>query len=465
MRFMRTGMAVLLAAAGVAVAQAANGDLTLVEAAKQRDGDAVRALLKKGADVNAPQGDGATALHWAAHWDDVEMADLLLRAGANVKAANDGGATPLWVACVGGSALMIDRLLTAGANPNAALASGETPLMTAARSGKNDAVKRLVAHGADVNATDRLRGQTALMWAAAQRHADVVKTLVEVGATVSARSRARPQLVSTSGNADYSGVIEVVQGGYTPLLFAARQGDVESVRILLSAGANVNDVAPIGTSALVIASHSGHRPLAEFLLDKGADPNAMGGGYAALHIAVQRGDAELVKALLAHGANPNVFITRGSPGRRVSDDVQLTSSTIGATPLWLAASLGRADIVRMLGAKGAVVSVDKDGTTALMEGIGNNERRSLETVQALIELGADVNATDPVGNTALHAAAARGLAGVVQVLADHGARLNVKNRRGQTPLAFAPNAPQEAYRRAVDRTGALELLRKLGGVE
>src|SRR2546423_222735 len=121
MRVTRSGIAVLLVAAGVVAIQAANSDPALVEAAKQKNGEAVRALLKKGVDVNAPQGDGATALHWAAHWDDVAMADLLLRAGANVKAANDRGATPLWVACVSGSALMIDRLLKAGANPNAAL--------------------------------------------------------------------------------------------------------------------------------------------------------------------------------------------------------------------------------------------------------------------------------------------------------------------------------------------------------
>jgi uncharacterized protein len=459
-------MVLLLVILAAAPAPVIAADLTVVEAAKAKNTDSLRALIKAGADVNAPQGDGATALHWAAHWDDVEMADALLRAGARVNAANDLGATPLWVASMNGSAPMLDRLLKAGANPNAALRTGETPLMTAARSGKNDAVKLLVVHGADINAAEHLRDQTALMWAAAQQHPDVVKTLVEVGASVSARSRARHQLVNTTGNADYSGVIEVDQGGYTPLLFAAKQGDVESAQILVAGGANINDVAPLGTSALVIAAHSGHRPFAEFLLDKGADPNAMEGGYAALHIAVQRGDAELVKALLAHGANPNAFITRGSPARRVSSDVMLTANTIGATPLWLAASLGRADIVRMLGAKGADAAVDKDGTTALVEAIKGNERRSLEVVKTLIEFGADVNVPNPVGNTALHTAAARGFTTVVQVLVDHGAKLNARNRRGQSPLAFAASEPREGGRGGpVDRTAALDLLRKLGAIE
>lgn len=452
-----------LAVAAVAPLGAASGSPAIVEAARQKNKDSVRALIKGGANVNAPQSDGATALHWASHWDDLEMAELLLAAGANAKAANELGATPLWLASLNGSAPMVDRLLKAGADANAPLKTGETPLMTAARSGRTEAVKLLVAGGANVNATESLRGQSALMWASAQKHPEVVKTLVEVGASVSARSRARSQLVNTSNNADYSGVMEVEQGGYTPLLFAARMGDVESARILLENGADVNDKAPLGTSALVIAAHSGHRPLAELLLDNGANPNGMDAGYSALHIAAQRGDADLVKTLLARGADPNAYILRGSPTRRVSSDVAISSYSIGATPLWLAASQGRADLVRLLAANGAHVRTDKDGTSALVEAVGNNEGRSLETVKALVELGADVNARDEVGNTAVHAAAYRGFASIVQVLADAGANLALRNRNGQTPLGYGLSEPPQMTFRGgpIDRTPALDLLRKL----
>src|SRR5713101_6188020 len=227
----------------------AAGEATLVEAAKQNNKAAIRALVKQGVGVNVPQADGATALHWVAHWDDLDTADLLLRAGAKVNVANDYGATPLWVACVNGSAPMVEKLLNAGSNPNAPLTSGETPLMTAARSGSVQAVKLLVAYGANVNAKEQLRGQTALMGAAAQQHPDGVQTLLEVGADFNVRTSSRRELVNTAGNADYSGVIEVAQGGYTPLLFAARQGDIGSAKLLLTAGANINDMAPSGTSA------------------------------------------------------------------------------------------------------------------------------------------------------------------------------------------------------------------------
>ena len=459
--------ALALAVAVMVPLGAASGAPAIVEAARQKNKERVRTLIKGGANVSAPQGDGATALHWAAHWDDLEMAELLLAAGADVKAANELGATPLWLACLNGSMRMAERLLNAGADANAALKTGETPLMTAARSGRSDVVKVLVAHRANVNASEALRGQTALMWASAQQHPDVVKTLLEVGASVGARSRARRQLVNTSNNADYSGVIEVEQGGYTPLLFAARMGDVDSGRILLENGADLNDKAPLGTSALVIAAHSGHRAFAELLLEKGADPNAMDAGYGALHIAVQRGDTELVKSLLARGADPNAYILRGSPTRRVSADIAISSYSIGATPLWLAASQGRADLVRLLAAKGANVRIDKDGTPAVVEAVATNEQRSLETITALLELGADVDARDKVGNTALHAAAYRGFATIVQALADAGASLKVRNRKGQTPLGYGLNEPSQMTFRGgpIDRTPALEVLRKLGASE
>ena len=252
-------------------------DLPLVEAVKSRDTDAVRTLLAEGVDVNAPQSDGATALHWAAYRDDVDTAALLIKAGANVNTANELGATPLWLAADNGSPTMIERLLDAGANPNVALPEGETPVMTASRTGNADAVRLLLAHGAAINVSEHSRGQTALMWAVAQGHHAVVATLLEHGADVAARSKARPRLMhADSTNASqYDQGVMWNRGGFTPLLFAARHGDIDSARLLLRAGAEVNDTAPTGASALVVAAHSGHGAFAATLLDEGADPNAV----------------------------------------------------------------------------------------------------------------------------------------------------------------------------------------------
>jgi ankyrin repeat protein len=218
-------------------AATSSSDLRLVEAEKNRDGEAVRSLLRQHVDVNTPQADGATALAWAAHWDDLETADLLIHAGANANAANDYGVTALSLACSNANAAMVEKLLKAGANPNATLSTGETALMIAAHTGNVDAVKSLLAHGADVNAKETRRGQTALMWA--EKHADVVRLLIEHGADIHVRST----------------------GGFTPLLFAAQQGNLDSARILLAAGANVNEATPEDGSALVVASASGHEAL------------------------------------------------------------------------------------------------------------------------------------------------------------------------------------------------------------
>src|SRR5712692_4959852 len=286
--------------------RAAASDPPLVDAAKNADSKALRALLQPGVDVNATQGDGTTALHWASYRDDLETAGLLIRAGANVNAANDLGVTPLWTACQNGSAAMVRSLLQAGANPNAKLVSGEPLVMTAARSGKADVVEQLLATGADVNAR-AMRGQTALMWAVSQRHSDVVKVLLAHGANIHARSDVWTQLWQTSPeqdvHPDYQ--VKIQHGGDTPLLFAARAGDLAAAKLLVTAGADVNDVAADGVRATVLAAHSGNGELVEFLLEKGANPNAAAAGYTALHAAILRGNKKAVAALLAHGADPN----------------------------------------------------------------------------------------------------------------------------------------------------------------
>ncbi len=446
-------MALGLALAGVGPARGQTGASPLADAARRQDGAGLRALLRDGADVDRPQGDGATALHWAAYRDDVDTVRLLIASGAAVDPANALGVTPMWLAANNGSPAVVDALLAAGADPDAALPSGETPLMTASRTGSAAAVRALLARRADPHAREHEHGQTALMWAAAQGHPEVVRLLLASGARVGDRSRVYPQVVSSSGNADRSGVFEVMQGGYTPLLFAARRGDVASARLLVAAGADVDRAAASGTSPLVVAAHSGHGALAAFLLDAGADPGAADAGYAALHAAVLRGDPQLVRALLAHGADPDAVLERGTPARRVSADWRLPHSMIGATPLWVAARFREPAVLRILGEYGADASAALDGETVVMAAIrgGSNRgrfgiappdaaveaRRTLEAVAAALDAGADADARNGIGDTALHLAASRGLDDIVALLAERGAGLDIGNDSGQTPLGLA----------------------------
>ncbi|HEY7390641.1 MAG TPA: ankyrin repeat domain-containing protein [Bryobacteraceae bacterium] len=453
----------LLLASLSIVSIAATPDLGLIQAVKSQDDAAARLLLEHHADVNARQGDGATALHWAAYNDDLAMADALIRASARVDAANDLGATPLHLACNNRSAAMVSRLLNAKANPNAKLLNGETVLMTCARAGSAAAVKALLVQGADAKAKEPEHDQTALMWAAANNHADVTGLLIEFGADVRARSRSYPQTVvgeqtQRAGREELN--YTVMRGGSTPLLFAARSGDAESARLLLAHGADPNDALPDGTSALVLAAHSGHREVALALLDKGANPNDMGVGYSALHAAILRSDLELVKALLAHGADPNIRMTKGTPVRRNSTDYFLLAPLIGVTPYLLAAKFLEPQIMQVLLAGGADPKLTMpDGATALMLAAGadsptNSDRRGinvidfgkvepetkvLPVVEAAWNASANVIASDNKGNTALHAAVTHRYPTVVQFLVDHGADANARNKAGQTPLMLLQN--------------------------
>lgn len=457
-------LALLVAGVSVAFAQS---DLRVVEAAKDGDAKAVRALLKDRADVNTPRPDGATALHWTVQWDDVETADLLIRAGAKVNVANAYGVMPLSLACTNGSAGMVEKLLTAGANPNAASPTGETPLMTCAGAGGEGAVKALLARGIDVNAKGTPAEQTALMWAAAEGHVQVVRALIEHRADVNATSKT----------------------GFTALMFAARGGHFEPTRALLAAGANVNKAASNGMTALVMATIRGHLAFAAFLLDQGADPNA-GPGFNPLHWAVGswetgtsaaivsqdnewrplaglRGPAKLefVQLLLARGADPNVRAAStpraGGGGGGI---------LVGGTPFVMAARAGDVPIMRLLLDNGADPSLTtKNGTTALMLAAGLDydsgvsetaESDALEAVKLCYELGLEVDAVNADGDTALHGVATMGADSIAQFLAEKGANLNVKNQMDWTPLVIAEG---------VYRGGAIyrypstaELLLKLG---
>ena len=491
-------------AGAAALGAAGREDASLVEAARDRDGNAVRALLDAGADVDARQPDGATALHWAVHWDDAGMARRLVRAGADVDAAGAYGVTPLSLAAANASAVLVELLVGAGADPNAARDSGETPLMRAASTGSVAAVRALLAAGADIDAAEPTGAQTALMLAASGRHPDVVAVLLARGADLEARSRL----------------------GFTPLLFAAREGDLTSARRLVAAGADVDAAMPDGTSALLVAAVRGQAGVARFLLEAGADPNAgpIAGrrpagteaeasadaganrpDHTALHwaagawqtelagpngIAVER-DREweairglppadklaLVDALLAFGADPNARMRRTPPRFGYSQisyehNKQGVNVFGGATPLMLAAMAGDAEVMRRLAAGGAdpALATD-DGTTLLMvaAGLGRyeaenlvTEARTLEAVRTALAFGADVNAVNDVGNTALHAAAHVKSEAVVRLLAERGAAIDVANARGETPVLIADRFRAGSGNVTV-RTPTGDLLRALGG--
>ena len=419
----------------------------LVDAAKNADRSALQALIKQGTNVNAADADGTTALHWASYRDDGESADLLLRAGANVNAANDLGATPIWIASQNGSAAMVRRLLQAGANPNAALLAGETPVMVASRSGKPDVVQELLARGANVNAR-AARGQDALMWAVAQRHPDVVTVLLAHGADVHARSEVWSQVMAVPPHGLLEYNRSIPHGGDTALMFAARVGDLSSATLLVASGANVNDADAWGVSATVLAAHAGYTELVEFLLDRGANPNAAEAGFSALHAAIMRRDERMAGALLAHGANPNAPLRTWTPTRRASRDFNFAPELVGATPFWLAARFAEPGVMRLLVTHGAdplvVHRVDyadegqrrrTQATTALMAAAGmgggmawvqpargEREALALEAVTLAAELGVDLNAANTDGRTALDAATALKYETVVTFLVEKGAR-------------------------------------------
>ncbi len=465
----RWWMAVLLSVSSLG---ATGSDIGLVEAVKTANVDIVRALLQKTADVNIPETDGTTALHWAVQRDELTTADLLIRAGANVGAANRYGVTPLSLACTNGSAAMIEMLLKAGADPKTVLPEGETALMTAARTGKADALKVLLAYGAEVNAKESWRGQTALMWAAAERHPAAVRMLLAHGADIHARSK----------------------GGFTPLLFAVRVGDVDSIRALVAAGASLNETALDGTSLLMLAIINAHYDLAAFLLDSGLDANVedpeRGSALhalawvrchddrAACHSTlsdivapVPTGNLDslaLAKKLLERGANPNKRITwKAAPYSVQNGRVGKMPPTIavgpqylsldGATPFYLATKHADTALMRLLVAHGAdPLLPTRQNITPLMAAAGlgfwegehpGTESQALAAVKLALELGGDVNAVADFGDsgvsderwsgsTALHGAAARHANSIVQFLADQGARLDLTTKAGWTPLTI-----------------------------
>jgi uncharacterized protein len=470
----RTLLLTLLMAGGAA---AATADARLVDAAKNQDQKAIQSLVSQQADVNSRSDDGSTALLWAAHWNDLNTADLLLRAGADANAANDFRMTPLSQACVNGSAALVELLLKSGANPNTVIATGETPLMTCAKSGSVEAVRTLITHDAAVNAKEPVQNQTALMWAAAEHHPTVVKALIEANADLQAHSKK----------------------GYTALHFAAREGDQESVRLLLSAGVNMNirtqpepsetelgaetivagrgrtrvrggsfyrkNPSTAGYTPLLVATVRGQVALAHFLLDQGADPNVGDAGFTPLHwasttwegftanpvygfenpmagIPDRQAKLQLVKALLAHGANPNARMTKTQPTFASG-----FLDTVGATPFLLASSVDDLEMMQLLLAAGADPKVPTAtntttimAATALHHGVGESpvtETQAREAVKFLLDLGLDPKGATITGENTLFGPAYRGWNTLLAQLIQLGVDVNAVSKAGVTPWLAA----------------------------
>ena len=462
----------LLTLASVAASAAA--ETRVIDAVKSGNRDAVRALVAQRADVNQAEVDGTTALHWAVRADDGEVVELLLRSGAGVRVANRYGVTPLSLAAINGNAAMIDLLLKAGGDPNTTVPEGETVLMRAARTGKADAVAVLLARGADPNAVEGWHQQTALMWAVAEDHPESAKVLIEWGADVNAVSAVldgEPRKDVIDGRTAKDGTAlqalhtTFPRGGLTPLLFAARQGGVQCARALMAAGADVNRADPDGITPLVMAVINGHYDVAALLIENGANVDyADPGGRTALWAAVDmntleyslnrpppppvdtRDSLEIVKMLLARGANPNLALKRAVRGRKVNATNHGLLGA-GATPLMRAATHVDVAALKLLLEHGANPNLTTQSrTTAFMlaAGLGwrdqyseGSDAEAIEFLTIGLDRGADVNAANDQGNTALHGAAQRGTPKVVEFLVARGARLDAKNKQGQTPLDFA----------------------------
>lgn len=444
-------------------AAAQRGMPELVEAAKEGDWSHVRKLLEDSAPVNTVYGDGSAALHWASYHDNLDVVSELLSAGADVSAKTDLGVTPLWLAAENGNAAIVEKLLAAGADANVTLYSGETILMTATLAGNAQVVGQLLAAGAQPN-NSVARGQTALMWAAGRGYGDVVAILIQYGADIHARSESRTHFVKTEkpqdSPPDYK--VWVEDGGNTPLMFAARSGDLRSVQLLIEAGSDVNELAASGASPVIMATHAGNSASLFAILNAGADPDSAAGGHTALHVAVLRGNNEAVNALLEHGAKLEAKVERSSPTRRQSEDYHFHETFVGATPLWLASRFQEPTIMATLLAFGAdplVVNnvrypaLTRDGQPTVTEegdisilmaalGMGNRrltvswgteERRAgridkdtealiYSAAKIAIEAGAVLDLTDASKQSALSTAKSRRYDTVVRLLTEAGAK-------------------------------------------
>jgi ankyrin repeat protein len=499
--------ALLLFAAGWPALAA--GDTRLADAAMKRDVAAVRTLIDQKVDVNAPGADGTPPLHWLVRVDDFENARRLIRAGADASKPNRYGVTPMSLAAANGNAAMIALLLEAGADANVVDKQGETALMTAARVGTVDAVKTLLDHGATVDTRDPAFQQTALMMAVREDHPDVVKLLVDRGAAVNVQTRtgATPAWILPNSVPGFGHGIGIVRGGLpdrgsrflipgamTPLLYAARDGRVESAKILIAAGAELERADANGITPLLMAITNDHVDMARYLIDRGANIKVvdwygrtplwaavelrnMDVDSATFENGVDRTPAlELIKVLLDKDVDVNARTKEVPPIRRqmlrVTGDLSWVDFT-GQTPFLRAALSADLEVMRLLLAHGADPKIPAfAGTTALMAAAGvdwvvdqttdEGPAARLEAVKLCYDLGMDVNTANSMGITALMGAANRGSDDIIEYLVATGAKLDAKDNEGRTPLNWAEGVFLATHP-ARPKPGSMALIKKLMG--